>query len=192
VTSEVTEARPQDPWHVTVYQEYLPGPSERAWQPREDLSTAALMVVLLALVAPVIGLLWAHVSPQLSVARVVSGSDATFKAQIGDDAWFLLLAALAGVATGWVAHTAGGRGPGVVLGLTLGGGAAAAVAARVGYLAQRGHVLAAMKAHGVNPIYYSDLEFKLRALGVAIAWPIAAVAVFTLLVAIRGDRSSLR
>ena len=45
-----------------------------AWRPREDLSTAALMVVLLALIAPVVGLLWAHVSPKLSVAALVGGS----------------------------------------------------------------------------------------------------------------------
>lgn len=184
----MTEVRPQEPWHVVVRQDYPVDPPERVWRPREDLTTAALMVVALALVAPLIGLLWAHVSPEISVARVVNGSDSAFKAEIGDDVWFLLLAALAGIATGWLAYAAGGRGPGVVLGLLFGGGAAAAVAARVGYLAQRGHLLATMQSHGVNPLYYGDLEFKLRALGVATAWPIAAVAVFTILTAFRGDQ----
>lgn len=181
--------RSQEPWHVAVPHDWAPPePPERAWQPREDLTIAALMVVLLALFAPLIGLLWAHVSPELSVTKVLSGSEVPFKAEIGDDVWFLLIAGLAGAATGWVAYAVGGRGPGVVLGLVFGGLGAAAVAARVGFLAQRAHLLGQMRAHGVNPLYYDALEFKLRALGVVTAWPIAAVAVFVLVAAIRGEQ----
>lgn len=184
----MTEVRSTEPWHVTVQQDWPPPtPPERAWQPRADLTTAALMAVLLALFAPLVGLLWAHLSPELSVTQVLSGSEVPFKAEIGDDVWFLLLAGLAGALTGAVAYTVGGRGPGVVLGLVFGGLGAAAVAARVGFLAQRAHLLGQMRSHGVNPLYYDALEFKLRALGVVTAWPIAAVAVFMIVAAFRDD-----
>jgi hypothetical protein len=195
VTGDVTEAR-QEPWHVTVTPGYPyppPSPPERLWRLREDLSTAALMVVLLALVAPVIGLLWAHMSPKLSITALVGGSETPFKSQIGDDAWFLLLTALAGATTGWFVTAVGGRGPGAVLGLVLGGGVASAVAARVGFLAERGHTLAQLRARGITP--RADLldivDFKLRALGVATAWSFAALLVFVIIVAIRNDTSSL-
>ena len=184
----MTEVRSTEPWHVTVQPDWPPPtPPERAWQPRTDLTTAALMAVLLALFAPLVGLLWAHLSPELSVTQVLSGSEVPFKAEIGDDVWFLFLAGLAGALTGAVACTVGGRGPGVVLGLVFGGLGAAAVAARVGFLAQRAHLLGQMRSHGVNPLYYGALEFKLRALGVVTAWPIAAVAVFMIVTAFRDD-----
>ena len=164
-----------------------------AWRPREDLSTAALMVVLLALIAPVVGLLWAHVSPKLSVAALVGGSESPFRAQIGDDAWFLLLTALAGATTGWFVTAVGGRGLGVLIGLVLGGGVASAVAARVGYLAERGHTVAALRARGITPRpdLLDIVDFKLRAVGVATAWSIAAVLVFVIIVALRGEQRSL-
>lgn len=184
----MTGARPQEPWHVTVQQHYVVAAPERAWRSREDLTKAVLVLVLLALAAPLVGLLWAHVAPKLDIAPLLNNSSVPYRAQVGDDAWFLLLTALAGVASGLLAYALGGRGPGVVLGLVFGGGAAAAVAARVGYLAERAHFLVQLRAHGVNPAFYGLLDFKLRALGIATAWPIAAVTVYVIIVALRAER----
>lgn len=183
----MTGARPQEPWHVTVQQHYVVAAPERAWRSREDLTKAVLVLVLLALAAPLVGLLWAHVAPKLDIAPLLNNSSVPYRAQVGDDAWFLLLTALAGAATGWVASAVSRGGPGMLLGLAVGGGAAAAVAARVGFLAERGRTLAALRAQGITPRaeLLNLVDFKVRALGVAAAWPIAAVAVFVIIVAAR-------
>lgn len=187
----MTEAWQQhEPWHVTVHHDYAPAPAERAWRPRQDLTTAVLMIVVLALVAPIVGLFWAHVAPKLSLTQLIAGSEIPFRSQIGADAWFLLLTAIAGAVTGWFAYAVGGRGPGVLLGLALGGAAASAVAARVGYLAEHHRTLDALRAHGITarPDLLNILDFKVRALGVATAWPLAAILVFVIIVAIRDGR----
>lgn len=190
MTGDASEPWRQEPWHVTLHEQYRYQPPQRLWQPRQDLSTAGLLVVVLSLVAPLIGLLWAHVAPKLDIAPLLRNSGIPYHAQIGDDAWFLLLTALAGAATGFVASVVGDRGPGVLLGLVFGGTAAAAVAARVGFLAQRGHTIASVRANGlpVRPDLLDLLDFKVRALGVAAAWPFAAVLVFVILIALRGER----
>ena len=70
---------------------------------------------------------------------------------------------------------------------------ASAVAARVGYLAERGHTVAALRARGITPRpdLLEIVDFKLRAVGVATAWSIAAVLVFVIIVSLRGEQRSL-
>src|SRR4051794_4815894 len=186
-------------WHVSVTGP-LPTPppssSEPAWRGRHDAAALAITTVLIGLSGSLVGLLWSHAAPKLSrqsIAGIVAGSETPFRVQIGADAWFLLLSALAGVVCALVALLLRGRGPGVVLGLALGGGAAAVIAARVGFLAQRDHTRAAMHALGIAPHAqaFDILDFKVRAIGVIVAWPLAALIVHTLSLMVRSLRRSL-
>ena len=179
---------PPQPWHVTVHRDGSFPPREHAWHPREDVTTAVFVVVGVALLGSVVGLLWAVWAPHVSLTRLV-GSERPFAWQFGIDAWFLLLAAVAGVFSGVAVYVFGGRGPGAVLGLVGGGVAAAAVAARVGFIAERAHTLSVMHARGVPLSFLDLLEFKLRVLAMAAAWPIAAVAVFAVIAAVRDGNS---
>jgi hypothetical protein len=179
-------------WHVTVRGPLpvFPQP-ERAWQWPGDGIAFAVTTVVVTLSGSVAGLVWTALAPKLSVPRVLLGSEAPFRSQIGADAWFLLVAAAAGVLCALVAQAVGGIGPGVMAGLAVGGAAAAVVADRVGYLAHRGTTLAALHAAGVDPagVNLGVIDFRVRALGVLVAWPLAAVVVQTVAVAVRGSRS---
>jgi hypothetical protein len=154
---------------------------------------AALTAIVVTLIGPVVGLLWAAVAPKLSVAGLVRGSEAPFRAQIGADAWFLLLAVLAGAACGLVAGLLRRHGPGVVLGLGLGGVAASFVADRVGYLADRPDALTKLHAVGVTlaGLRHANIDpfLRVRGLGVALAWSMAAVVVHAIVVAASKPRS---
>lgn len=181
-------------WHVTIDRPLpVPPPRERAWRGRRDVVTAAVTAVVVALSGSLVGLAWSAWAPKLSIAGVLSGSEEPFRAQIGADAWFLLLSAVAGIICAAVALALRGRGPGVVLGLAIGGAAAAVVADRVGYLAQRASTLARLHALGITP--HGDVlglvDFKVRALGVMVAWPAAALLAHALALAVRNRHRSL-
>jgi hypothetical protein len=143
-------------------------------------------VLALGLLGAVVGLLWYASAPDLTLRRLV-GSEGPFTWQFGIDTSFLLIAALVGAASAVAVYVLGGRGPGAVLGLAGGGVAGAAVAARVGFLAEHAHTLSVMKAAQVPSVYLDVLEFKLRALSVAAAWPLVAVGVFVVVAAVRDD-----
>ncbi|MDQ1697648.1 MAG: hypothetical protein QOJ03_3001 [Frankiaceae bacterium] len=147
--------------------------------------------VLMMLSGPVVGLLWFHVAPKLSIPKVVAGSEAPFRAQIGADAWFLLLAVLAGVVCAAVVVALRRTGPGTVAGLAVGGAGAAVVADRVGYLAQHGATLHMLRALGIDPagVSLDAVDFRVRALGVLVAWPLAAVVAHALALAVKARRS---
>lgn len=183
----------QEPWQVTVPPGYPWAPPqvrERLWRPRRDLTTAAIVVLALGALGSIVGLLWSAWAPDLTVHRLV-GSEAPFTWQFGIDTSFLLLAVLAGAVSAVAVYVLGGRGPGAALGLALGGVAGAAVAARVGYLAERGHTLSVMRYARIPSAYLDVLEFKLRALSIAAAWPLVAVGVFLIIAAIHDDTRSL-
>jgi hypothetical protein len=181
-------------WQVTVDRLHpLPPPPERAWRGQRDVVLAAVTTLVVALSGSVVGLVWSSLAPKLSITGVIAGSEEPFRAQIGADAWFLLLSTVAGLLCAAVALALRGRGPGVVVGLALGGVAAAVVADRVGFLAQRGSTLARLHALGIAP--HGDVlglvDFKVRALGVMAAWPIAALLVHALALAVRHRRGLL-
>lgn len=193
MTGDVSDAWSQEPWHVTVppgYPNPAPQVHERIWQPRRDLVVAAVVAVAVGVLGSVVGLLWAAWAPHLSLHRLV-GSEGPFTWQFGIDTRFLVLAMLAGGVSAVAVYVLGGRGPGAILGLAGGGAAGAAVAARVGFLAERAHTLSVMRFARVPSVYLDVLEFKLRAVSVAAAWPIVAVGVFMTIVAIRDDIRSL-
>ena len=164
------------------------------WRP--ELRDFLLTTAYVALTGPVAGLLWWGQAPKLSkqsMARILAGSGAPFNALIGADSWFLLVAALAGAACATVVVLVRGVGPGLLAGLAIGGAAGAVIADRVGYLAGRGHTVAAMHAVGISTSGTAGnvLDFKVRAVGVMVAWPIAAILVFVLALAVKDRNASL-
>lgn len=178
------------PWHVTVTHRPPPGPPPIRWaaEARDFVGTG----VVLFLLAPVVGLIWAAVAPKLSLLAVAEGSEEAFRVEIGADFRFLLLGVVAGVLCALVVGWLHKDGPGIVLGLAAGGLGAAFVAARVGYLADRGDTLGTLHQLGVSlrQLQHAGLDpfFRLRALGVVAAWPLAAVAVHMLVVTLRQRR----
>jgi hypothetical protein len=153
--------------------------------------SALLLGVYTVLVGGAAGLVWAAVAPKLSIPALAAGSDATFRAQVGADAWFLLVAALAGVLCTLLAVAfVGEPGPAVTTALAVGGLVAAIVADRIGYLSERGATSHALRAIGAHPdgSLISEIDFRVRALGVLTIWPIASLAVVGLVMAINAAR----
>jgi hypothetical protein len=161
-------------------------------RPRGDSAAAGLLTGLfVALLGPAVGLVWAAVAPKLSISALAAGADSTFRAQVGADAWFLLVGAVAGVVCAVLAVTLVGEpGPAVTAGLAVGGLAAAFIADRVGYLSERGATHEALRALGAHPsgALIAEIDFRIRALGVVMVWPIASLAVVGLAIAINASR----
>jgi hypothetical protein len=142
-------------------------------------STAAI-----ALLGPLAGLLWAWIAPPIRYV-VVDGkavlADPETQALIGTDGRFAVITAVAGLLCGVAAYAAGGRGRdlALVLGLAAGGVAAGLLAWRVGHLVGLGtfHRLTRTAPTGRTITGVADL----RAVGVVVFWPLAAVLVYGLL-----------
>jgi hypothetical protein len=178
-------------WHVTVPRTAQPwSPPEPAVSWPHDGWVFGVVTALVAVLGAAAGLVWSALAPKMSIAAVLAGHEEPFRAQIGADAWFLLVTTLAGVLTALVAVLLRADGPAATAALGLGGTAAAFVAARVGYLTQHADVLRALRALGYDPqaVALEVVDFRLRALGVVVAWPIAAMLVHTCAVALRSRR----
>lgn len=138
--------------------------------------TAAVVTVLLG--APV-GLLWAAVAPRVDV--VVSGENVQLAEPgtsdfIAGDGYFLLAVLLAGVVGGLLAWRLGREhGPAVVLGLTVGGLAAAYVAMRVGSVVGLEEVQQAVNAGRQGAL---ELSLRLRAREALVGWPVGALVAY--------------
>jgi hypothetical protein len=169
--------------------------TERAWGAgslRREAAVGALVAAFVGLAGTAVGLVWSGVAPGVAVGPLAAGFSGAYRYQIGADAWFLLLGGLAGVLCGLaVTLVFGERGPGAAVGLAVGGTLAAIVGDRVGYLAVRGTTTAALRAIGAHPDpgTISQIDFRIRALGVLGAWPIAALVVLLVVVAIEAVRS---
>ncbi len=162
------------------------------WQ--RELRDFLLTAVYAVFLGPIAGLVWWQLAPKQTkhtMTVLLHGSAAPFHVAVDADAWFLLVAAIAGLVTAVVALLLRWFGPGAVAGLAVGGAAAAVVADRVGYLAERGHTIAAMQTAGVAPAAADLLDFKVRALGVIAAWPMVALVVYTVALAMRDRYRSL-
>jgi hypothetical protein len=181
VSPEVT-AMPD--WHVTVrdpIEGWAPTPAEPAFRWPHDVLVLAVTAVAVTMTGAVAGLIWAAVAPKLSLVHVALGSEAAFKADLGADMWFAGVTLAAGVACGVVAVAIGGRGPGVLGGLCVGGLLAALVAARVGYLADHDRTLTVIRGLHLTVAAFRgsniDPFFRLHAAGMVAAWPIASLLV---------------
>jgi hypothetical protein len=156
---------------------------------RSDGPVAVLTTVLVALTGAAVGLIWSAISPKLSLPAVVAGSEAPFKAQIAADGRFLLLGIAAGVLCAAVLLALGQRGPGAVVGLAVGGVLAALVANRVGVVAQHDATLSSLRSLGLahTARVFDLVGFRVRAMGVLLGWPLAAVLVYGLASLLQSD-----
>ena len=164
-----------------------------SWQ--QDLRDFLLIATYVVLTGPIVGLLWSAAGPKLDLFRALGGSGGAWRAEAGADVHFGLLCIAAGALCAGVALLLRMDGPGVIAGLAAGGLGAAFVANRVGYLLNRGDTLDLLHSRSVSlhqlSQYGIDPFFKLRALGVVVAWPMAALIVYVTAVAIRDRARSL-
>jgi hypothetical protein len=161
---------------------------------RSETYTAVVGTLFLAFAGAVAGLIWHAVSPKLSVAQLAQSSDATFRAHIGSDAWFLLITVLVAILSATVLCVIVRRpGPGAAVALGAGGLLAAFVADRVGYVAERPTSTSALHALGLHPhggLLQDLVDFKVRATGVMVGWPLASLAVLGIFLGIGALRRS--
>ena len=139
------------------------------------------MVGWSALAGLPVGLLWWLMAP---LPRIAKRADGLYRAggegneaAIAADGWFALLAALAGVVTALVVYLM--TRPGRVLplvGLAVGGLLGAVVAWRFGALLGPGPITSTARDLAVGARFDGPLDIS--ALGVLLAWPLAAVITY--------------
>ena len=188
-----------DPWQVQEWHLTVPGrlasppPRQTALHWPDDAKDVLWTALLAVLGAPLVGLLWSAIGPKLPLRSALGGAESAFRSEVGADVHFLFVTAAAGVVCALVALALRRDGPGVVVGLAVGGALGALVTDRVGYLVNHDHTLSVLRHLGVSlsllDKYGIDPFFKVRAVGVILAWPLAAVLTHTLVVAIRDRRS---
>jgi hypothetical protein len=168
---------------------------------RTEVGLGVVVAAFSTLLGAAVGLIWAAGAPRIHLAGAVDGSESAAKPLIGDDVRLGLLGIVAGILMAVVVLVAGrhrDRGPGEVLGLALGGVLGALVAARVGDVSRHHEMVKALAAvvPGVSSKESARLlgffGFHVRATGVLMLWPIAAVAVHLLVTATGPRLPSLR
>lgn len=152
-----------------------PGPSWRA-----DGAAGLLAAVVPVLLGAPVGLLWAAVSPKVEVVLAAGQeprlADPATDAFIAGDGFFLLAVALAGVVGGLLAWRLGrAHGPAVVVGLAVGGLAAAWVTMRVGSTVGAAEVLQAVQDGQQGAL---ELSLRLRAQEALVGWPVGSLLAY--------------
>jgi hypothetical protein len=151
-------------------------PGTPLWQ---DVRAGLLTVAVTVLVGAPVGLLWAALAPRVMIE--VTGDDVQVLDTYADgfiavDAWFFAAVVVAGLVGGALAWWLGAdHGPAVVLGLVVGGLAAAWIAGRVGGEVDRTTVQQLL-ASGVQG--RRELAVQLRATSALLGWPIASLVAF--------------
>lgn len=152
-----------------------------------DAFAGVLTAVVTVLVGAPVGLLWAGLAPTVDV--VVAGDQVQLvepgsSAFIATDGFFLIAVALAGVVGGVLAWSlAHPHGPAVVVGLTLGGLAAAYVAMVVGEQVGLTEVTQAVQAGQQGAL---ELTVQLRAQEALVGWPVGALVGYAAASLLRG------
>ncbi|MBV9096643.1 MAG: hypothetical protein JO079_01175 [Frankiaceae bacterium] len=152
-----------------------------------ELVVAVVGTLFVTISGAVAGLLWDSVAPKLSFQALAANADQTFRPHIGADVWFLLVTVLAGVVTATLLCVAVRRpGPGAAVALGVGGLLGALVADRVGFIAERHAAVAGLRSIGFPPTggLVTQVDFRVHALGVIVGWPLAALAVLGIFIAI--------
>jgi hypothetical protein len=154
---------------------------------RAEVGLGVVVAAFSALLGAAVGLIWAAGAPRIHLAAALDGSESAAKPLIGDDVRLGLLGIIAGVLVAVIVLVAGrhrDRGPGEALGLAIGGVLGALVAARVGEVSRHHEMVKALAAvvPGVTSKESTRLlgffGFHVRATGVLMLWPIAALAVY--------------
>lgn len=138
----------------------------------------------MALLGPLAGLLWAATVPEVTYV-IVQGevllADPEGQGPIGGDARFAAICAVAGLLCGAAAYPAGGRRNDIalLLGLAVGGCAAALLAWRTGHAVGLADFQEAVRTarDGTTVTGVADL----RARGLLVCWALPAVAAYALL-----------
>lgn len=152
----------------------LPAPAAPAVG--QDARAGVLAAAITLLAGAPVGLLWAALAPRVDI--VIQGTDVNLavpgsSAFIAGDGYFLGAVLLAGVISGLAAEWLGRRhGPGVVLGLALGGLAAAYVAMVVGQTVGVEQVQQAVDSGQQGAL---TLNLRLRAREALVGWPVGAL-----------------
>ena len=163
----------------------LPLPGAPSW--RGDAFAGLLAAVVTVLVGAPVGLLWALIAPRVDV--VVQGQSVSLAMPgssefIAGDGFFLLAVTVAGVVSGLVAWRLGREhGPGVVVGLAVGGLAAAYVAKTTGGQVGLEEVRQAVAAGQQGAL---ELSLRLRADVAMVGWPVGAMVAWIAASTLRG------
>ena len=147
---------------------------------RDDAVAGGLTGVALVLLGAPVGLLWAAVAPRVRVVLGEGGpglADPETGAFVGADLAFGALVLVVGLVCGAVAYRFGrGHGPAVVLGLVVGGLAAAYVAAKTGEQVGLEGFRAAVEDTARRGTV--EATVRLRATEAVVLWPVGALAAF--------------
>lgn len=146
------------------------------WFDRREARTALGTGLGLLLAGPLVGLLWAALTPRAAVVLTPGGVQLTHpetQAFVTADSTFLLLGAGTGVVSALLAWRLSAQpGPGLAIGLALGGLLAAIVAWKTGHQL---HLNGFRRALAVDPPGTRlHVPLDLRAKGVLVGWPLAA------------------
>jgi len=155
------------------------------WQ--SEAVIAVVGTLFLAIAGAVAGLWWDAAAPKLSYRALAASADATFHPQLGADAWFLLVTVVVGFVSAVVFCLAVRRpGPGTAIALGAGGLLASFVADRVGFVAERHAAVTGLHAFGFPTTgdVVAQVDFRVRALGVVVGWPLVALAVMGIFIGI--------
>ncbi|HVU61663.1 MAG TPA: hypothetical protein VHA79_08675 [Mycobacteriales bacterium] len=181
-------------WHPT---DVYPMAADRvSW--RLEARNALLVTTYLALFGSVVGIIWHAFAPRVDILPLaVRGSQGAMKPLIGADVWLGglgLAAAVVCVLTLAVVHRDAMEGPGATVGLAVGGILGMLVAARVGHLLGRHDLYDTLRTIYPHPTaavdhqlhaYVRTWDLGVRAQGVLLAWPLAAVLLNGIVVAFR-------
>jgi hypothetical protein len=153
---------------------------------RAELGLGAVVAAYSTVVGGAVGLIWQAGAPRVHLGPAINGNEAAAKPLIGDDVHLGLLGIAAGVIVAVIVLLVArdrARGPGAVLGLAVGGVLGALVAARVGNVARHEDMVRALAAlipgvsHSESASLLGYFGFRLRATGLLMMWPIAAVVI---------------
>ncbi|MGV9310889.1 ABC transporter permease [Streptomyces sp. NPDC003691] len=163
----------------------------RAAERRADLRDAALVTAAVAVLGIALGLLWLWLAPRvplISDGKAVFLQDTEGEAAIGADGTFALLGlAFGAVSAAGVFFLRRRGGVLLVLGLAAGGLLGAVLAWRLGiWLGPATDVAAHAREVGAGVTF--DAPLKMRAYGVLLTWPLAAMVVHLGLTSLFGDR----
>ncbi|MGI5321683.1 hypothetical protein [Actinomadura nitritigenes] len=149
-----------------------------------QLTTWLVTTAIVTPLGPLAGLLWANTIPKVTYV-IIQGepliSDPEGEGPVGIDGRFALIGLAAGLLCGIAAYAARGRRNDIalILGIAAGGVAASLLAWRTGHLIGLGHFDDVVH-HGRDGATVTGVA-DLRAKGVLMFWPVAAVAAYGLL-----------
>ncbi|HSP39599.1 MAG TPA: hypothetical protein VLR26_17815 [Frankiaceae bacterium] len=150
-----------------------------------DVVAGVLSAGIMLIAGVPLGLLWGATAPTVDVADLLNNSAETaLEAQPAADARFAVIAAVFGLVAGLFAVWRGRRaGWPLPVGLLLGGLGGSLIAGQVGHLIASSDALAKVPPTA-NPLVRDLVDVGVRAEGVHAVYPLVALVVFLVLVAL--------